>query len=125
MDFEQYPEWNPFILTISGKATKGEKLAVKLQPNPEKKAMIFRPEVLASKPRHEFRWLGHLWFKGLFDGEHRFFLRENEDGSTTFIHEERFTGILVPLLKKILENDTKTGFNRMNEALRQRVLQQI
>lgn len=123
MDFEQYPEWNPFIRSISGKATTGEKLTVKLQPNPKKKAMIFHPEVLASKPHREFRWLGHLWFKGLFDGEHRFFLEANEDGSTTFIHEERFTGILVPLLKKMLENDTKTGFVRMNEALRDRVKQ--
>ena len=123
MEFENYPEWNPFIRSISGNPKTGEKLTVLLQPNPNKKGMVFRPKVLVSQPNREFRWLGHLWFKGLFDGEHRFFLSENEDGSTTFTHEERFTGILVPFLKKMLENDTKPGFIKMNEALRTRVTQ--
>lgn len=125
MDFNRFPEWNPFIRSIKGNAAKGEKLTVTLQPNPDKKGMVFRPTVLASVPNREFRWLGHLWFKGLFDGEHRFFLHEHEDGTTTFTHEERFTGILVPFLRKMLETDTKTGFNRMNEALRQLILKQI
>lgn len=123
MDFEQYPEWNSFIRSISGKAITGETLSVSIQPNPEKKPMAFRPKVLACKPNNEFRWKGKLLFKGLFDGEHRFFLKENADGTSTFTHEERFTGILVPFLKKMLEVDTKNGFIRMNEALRERAVQ--
>lgn len=122
MDFEHYPEWNSFIRSISGNAKVGEQLSVNIQPNPEKKPMKFLPKVLACKPNAEFRWKGKLLFNGLFDGEHRFFLKENPDGTTTFTHEERFTGILVPFLKKMLEVDTKNGFIRMNEALLERAL---
>lgn len=125
MDFERYPEWNPFVRAISGKSEIGEQLTVTLQPNPGKKAMIFKPKVITCEPNRAFSWLGHLFVKGLFDGEHRFLLHEHEDGTTTFTHEERFTGIVVPFLRKMLETDTKTGFNNMNEALCKRVLQQI
>ena len=31
---------------------------------------------------------------------------------------ERFRGILVPLMKKMLDNNTKDGFNQMNQALK-------
>ncbi len=31
-DFEKYPEWNPFIKSISGAHEEGEQLAIKVQP---------------------------------------------------------------------------------------------
>ena len=32
MDFDSYPDWNPFILEINGLAQEGNKLEVTLQP---------------------------------------------------------------------------------------------
>ena len=101
MDFDAYPEWNPFVRSIQGKAEPGQPLAITLQP-PGGSAMKMKPNVLEATENSTFRWLGHLGFKGIFDGEHIFQLRENSDGSTTLIQSENFSGILVPVFKKML-----------------------
>ncbi len=115
---DKYAEWNPFIKSMKGNLKVSEQIEVLLQP-PGSSAMTFKPTVLVFDKNKEFRWLGKLFFKGLFDGEHYFQLTENPDGSTTFVHGEKFSGILVPLLSKILGNTIK-GFNQMNEALKNR-----
>jgi hypothetical protein len=110
--FDQYPSWNPFVKSLEGHVKVGQRIKVKLP------AMNFRPRVLAFEKNKEFRWLGHLLFPGLFDGEHRFQLQDNGDGTTTFIHSEIFKGILVPLFSRMLDNETRTGFQLMNEKLK-------
>ena len=119
-DFETYPTWNPFIKLIEGDIKVGNTFKAIIHA-PNNKPMVFKPRVLVFTPTKEFKWIGHLWFKGLFDGEHRFELLENTDGSTTFIQSEKFTGLLVPLFKSMLEKDTLGGFRLMNEALKKRV----
>jgi hypothetical protein len=37
-----------------------------------------------------------------------------------FIQRERFKGLLLPFLSKILDRDTQRGFNEMNQALKLR-----
>jgi hypothetical protein len=117
-DFNKYPDWNPFIKSIKGVVAVGNKIVARIEP-PEAKGMTFKPKVLAFNKNKEFRWIGHLIIKGLFDGEHKFELIDNEDGSTTFIQSEKFEGILVPLFKKMLDKNTVNGFNRMNEKLKE------
>jgi hypothetical protein len=87
--------------------------------------MIFKPLVLVNESKSEFKWLGKLWFKGLFDGEHRFQLIDNQNGTTTFVQSEKFTGILIPLLTKMLDQKTLKGFIDMNEALKLHAESQI
>jgi len=118
--FEDYPKWNPFVKSIQGNVELGATIIVKLSP-PGAKGMIFKPKVLAFQKNKEFRWLGKLLFKGLFDGEHIFQLIDHQNGTTTFIHSERFTGILVPLFWKQLDNQVRQGFIMMNAALKERV----
>lgn len=120
-DVENYPKWNPFIKSLIGSLGVSEPITVRLQP-PGGNPMTFKPVVLAFDENKEFRWLGKLFFKGLFDGEHYFLLNENQDGTTTFVHGEKFTGMLVGLFGGILEN-TKKGFELMNEALKKLVEQ--
>ena len=81
--------------------------------------MTFKPTVLAFEKNKEFRWIGHLLFPGLFDGEHKFELNDNRNGTTTFKQSEKFAGILVPLFKKMLDNNTKKGFEEMNKKLKE------
>ena len=71
MDFEKYSEWNSFILKISGKQKEGEYLNVQME------GMRFKPKVIKIICGKEFRWLGHLLFKGIFDGEHIFKITKN------------------------------------------------
>ena len=81
--------------------------------------MTFKPTILAFEKNKEFRWLGHLLFPGLFDGEHKFELIDNKNGTTTFIQSEKFKGILVPLFAKMLDNSTTDGFTQMNKKLKE------
>jgi hypothetical protein len=124
MNFNNYPNWNPFILSITGNPKVGQQIEAKIQP-PGAKAMIFKPLVLVNESKSEFKWLGKLWFKGLFDGEHRFQLIDNQNGTTTFVQSEKFTGILIPLLTKMLDQKTLKGFIDMNEALKLHAESQI
>ena len=117
-NFEKYPDWNPFIKSINGELKVGNKIIAHLEP-PEAKGMTFKPTVLSYEANKEFSWLGHLLFAGLFDGQHKFELIDNKNGTTTFIQSEKFKGILVPLFKKMLDYNTVNGFNAMNKKLKE------
>jgi hypothetical protein len=118
-DFEKYGEWNPFIRSIKGDQDVGARLTVFLQPSGTR-GMRFKPRLLQFSEERGIRWLGRLAIPGLFDGEHSFAMSKNADGSVRFVQEETFRGILVPLLRRSLERDTKRGFEEMNRALKAR-----
>jgi hypothetical protein len=120
VDFQKYPEWNPFIKSFEGEIREGESFKVTIQP-PGGKAMTFNPTCLKLAENQEFRWLGHLFFKGLFDGEHIFELSPFGSGQTKFVQRENFRGILVPFIWNQLEPKTKKGFEMMNEKLKELV----
>lgn len=120
IDFDQYPEWNPFLISVKGAPVVGTFLDNEIKTN-EKKIMKFQPEVLVAEANSEFRWIGKTFIKGLFDGEHYFKLKSNEDGSTTLTHGENFSGVLSGVIMKMIEEDTLKGFEAMNSALKQRV----
>lgn len=113
-DFENY-EWNPFIKSLKGSLKEGEIINLELS------TMKFKSQVLIFKENTELRWLGSLLFKRVFDGEHYFKLSENQDGSTTFIHGENFSGILVRPFKNKLLNETRADFIKMNKSLKEKV----
>lgn len=73
--------------------------------------MTFKPTVLAFKHNKEFRWIGKLLFKGVFDGEHKFELIDNGNGTTIFNHSENFKGILVGLFKNNLKTVLEKALN--------------
>jgi len=116
-DFESYPTWNPFIKSISGILTVGQRLVVRLEP-PGASGMTFKPKVTNVEVNKRFSWLGHLLVPGLFDGEHIFELSGDGNGGTRFVQRENFNGILIPLLRKMIDNNTKQGFESMNQKLK-------
>ncbi len=120
MDFAAYPEWNPFVREISGTPVEGEQLTIRLQA-PGHKAMTMTPRVTIAESGHSFSWLGKLWIKGLFDGHHHFRIREQSDGSVLFTQSEDFAGLLAPVLMKTIGEETRDGFELMNDALKRRV----
>lgn len=117
-DFDNYPNWNPFIPSIQGEVKVGNRINVRLEP-PDAKVMNIKPKIIVYTINKEFGWIGHLLFTGLFDGEHKFELRDNGNGTTTFLQSENFEGILVPLLTKLLDNNTTRGFHQMNQKLKE------
>ena len=118
-DLPAYPAWNPFIRRIAGRLAPGARLEVRLEP-PGGMGATLRPTVLAADPGRELRWRGSLGVRGLFDGEHRLALEPAGAGRVRFVQEERFTGLLVPLLAGSLDRHTRPGFDAMNRALKAR-----
>jgi len=114
-NFENYPNWNPFIKSVIGEVKVGKKITVRIEP-PKEKGMTFKPTVLIYEANKELRWIGRLLFPGLFDGEHKFELIDNGNGTITFRQSEKFKGIFVWFLN--VEN-TKKGFEEMNGKLKE------
>ena len=118
IDFKGYPQWNPFIKSIRGDLKVRRRLEV-LMRLPDSKEFRLKPKVTTLKQYHEFSWLGSLLMYGLFDGHHIFEIQENENGTSKFIHKEEFSGILVPLIWKLLNTKTREGFELMNQAIKE------
>jgi hypothetical protein len=117
-NFAAYPEWNPFIRRANGRPEAGAQLEVRIEP-PGGRAMTFKPTVVEAESERELRWLGHLMLPRIFDGEHSFRIEPLDDTRVRFVQAERFTGVLVPLFGKTLEQ-TRRGFEQMNQALKSR-----
>jgi|EndMetStandDraft_7_1072992.scaffolds.fasta_scaffold50285_2 hypothetical protein len=119
LDFDRYPEWNPFVTELRGTPGVGERLRVRLAP-PGGRGITLKPRVTEVTPARAFEWLGRLLVPGLFDGRHRFELAPTTAG-TRFTQHETFTGALVPLLARSLDEHTLAGFEAMNTALAARL----
>jgi hypothetical protein len=116
-DFASYPRWNPFIRHIDGTPEAGKTLRARIEPSGGR-GLTIRPTVLIADRARELRWLGRLLIPGIFDGEHRFVIEPLADGTVRFHQSERFSGLLVPLLRGMLDRDTRRGFTEMNAALK-------
>jgi len=118
-NFGEYSTWNPFIRAVqAGRLEPGAKLLVRMRMPPGGRAYVFRPTVLKVIPAAELRWRGSLWVKGLFDGEHIFIIVPQGLEGSRFIHRERFTGLLTPLLFRFINKNAQKSFEKMNRALK-------
>ena len=138
LEFDRYPEWNPYIRSIEGEPIEGEHLRVRIDP-PRSRAMTFEPEVVANEENRRLAWRGRLAVPFAFDGYHEFHLepidggesseprRTSEDrrssgrNRTRLLHRETFRGALVSLLFD--QDSLEQGFTAMNRALKNRVEQ--
>lgn len=118
-DLDDYPDWNPFIVSSEGTAAVGERLSNRMEP-PGGKAITFRPTVTEVEPNEVFEWLGRLGLPGVFDGRHRFELEATPSGGTHLAHTEELNGALVRFMRKSLDTQTLQGFEEMNAALKTR-----
>ncbi len=119
-DFGNYPNWNPFITSLKGEVEVGKTITVRIEP-PGAGVNTFKPKVTAFEAGKKLSWLGVLLVKGIFDGEHKFELTDNGNGTTTLVQSENFTGILVPFFKKVLNDNTRRGFEAMNRKVKELV----
>lgn len=117
-DFESYQDWNPFIVEISGKLGKGNRLKNTLKNGD--KTFVFKPVIIQLDPGKSFSWLGSLFFKGLFDGKHYFQIEELSQGQVKFIHGEDFSGIFSSVILKNIADDTRVNFIAMNQAIKRK-----
>ncbi|MBN8680133.1 MAG: SRPBCC domain-containing protein [Chitinophagales bacterium] len=113
-----YPEWNPFIVSSKGSIEKGARIENTLRTGD--KTMTFKPVILEVRQGQYFEWLGSLWFKGLFDGQHYFEIQELGPNQVNLVHGETFSGILSGMIFRSIGEDTRNNFVKMNQALKAR-----
>ncbi|KNB50841.1 SRPBCC domain-containing protein [Streptomyces caatingaensis] len=117
-DFGHYGDWNPFVREASGSVTVGARLRLRTHPAGRRPRTV-RPRVCAVVPGRELGWRGRLLVPGLLDREHRFVLTDLDGGGTRLVQHERFTGVLVPLLRRRILAGTG-DLDTFNQALRKR-----
>lgn len=116
-DLGNYQQWNPFIIESSGEVKVGKKINNTMKNGD--KTMTFKPTILNVVENEYFDWLGSLWFKGIFDGQHYFSLEPLNEKQTKLIHGENFSGILSKIILKKIGAETKENFVKMNHALKE------
>ncbi len=116
--FEQYGDWNPFIVSIRGEARPGAQLVNKMMNG--KKPVVFKPVVTRVEENKAFEWLGS-GLGGLFKGRHYFILEPVNEQQTKLIHGEQFTGLLSGPIMTMIGDATLDNFRKMNQALKKRV----
>jgi hypothetical protein len=82
--------------------------------------MTMRSTLLVAELDRELRWIGSLGVPGIFDGEHTFRIESISANRVRFVQEERFSGVLAPLILRVVRESTLQGFEAMNRALKSR-----
>jgi len=116
--FDDYTNWNPFIISIEGNLKPRSRIKVVIQP-PGDSTTVFRPRINTLKRFESFSWIGHFLIVGLFDGHHIFELESIDNQKTRLIHREEFSGLLVTLFWEKVQTKVKAGFESMNVVLKE------
>ncbi|TFV87824.1 SRPBCC domain-containing protein [Blastococcus sp. CT_GayMR16] len=122
-DLPAYAEWNPFITKAAGTFVVGDRLSVSLPPVNAFVAPTLRPLVVEVAPFRRLALrsrLDRFAVPGLFDVELTWTITEH-DGGVRLWQQDRFGGVLAPLLLRALNRHRLTAFNDMNAALKHRV----
>ncbi|MFT6320305.1 MAG: hypothetical protein ACJAT4_001228 [Granulosicoccus sp.] len=114
-DFENYPNWNTFIVSIEGELKEGGRLKNKIMLNG--KENNFTPKILKVIPNQHLEWLGGDPL-GIFKGQHYFKLEAISSTQTKLIHGENFSGLLRGIIMRKIGTATQEGFIQMNKNLK-------
>ncbi len=121
LDFERYPEWNPFITSITGKAEPGAALDVTLGLA-DGRQVHESPSINVLEPETELRWTLVRVHRRFLALEHFFLLRPAGEGRTRLVHGANIQGLFVKLAGHTLTLATRASVG-MNIALKERVEQ--
>lgn len=95
-DAKGYPQWNPTIERIEGHIAEGERLRLHV-PGTKR---TFSPRVSSIVPARRMVWGDGIRF--VFKGVRTFTLEPCSDGSTNFVMEENFSGLVFAAVKGVM-----------------------
>ncbi|MEZ4320107.1 MAG: SRPBCC domain-containing protein [Myxococcota bacterium] len=116
-DAAGYPGWNSTVVKIDGTIAEGERIALVATVNPKR---AFNLTVEALEPNRRMVWSDGMPL-GLFRGARTYELVE-KDGGTEFSMEEVFTGLMAPLITKMIP-DLQPSFDQWGADLKARAEQ--
>ncbi|MGY1778862.1 SRPBCC family protein [Geodermatophilus sp. SYSU D01036] len=121
-DLPAYAEWNPFVTEAAGAVVEGGRLSVRVPPVNAFVRSDLRPTVRQVVPLRRLRvWsrLDRLGVPGLFSVEHTVTLTDH-GGGVRLWQQDRFGGLLAPLLVRSLNQHRLAAFHAMVAALKRR-----
>ena len=118
IDFDKYPEWNPFLTRAEGKAAVGVQVKIVFKFGARDTTLKCR--IVTLEPNRELLWTWHILFPALYGGEHRFAIEPLAENRARFVQREVFNGLLLPLFAKGIDSSTRQGFEAMDQALKAR-----
>jgi uncharacterized protein YndB with AHSA1/START domain len=92
-DATDFPRWNSTVAAIEGQIREGEKLRLRV-PGSDR---VLTPNVSDVVPNQHMMWRDG--FAPVFKGVRTFDLHPGANGSTDFVMRERFSGLLLPVIK--------------------------
>jgi hypothetical protein len=92
-DAKGFSRWNSTVTGIEGEIREGERLRLHV-PGTDR---TFTPTVSGVVPNERMTWTGGI--APLFKGVRTFVLTPRHDSSTDFAMVERFSGLMLPLVK--------------------------
>ncbi len=118
-DLPRYAEWCTLLRHRGGRMGLGERLQLRLElPREQGSSYDFAPTVVAFEPERELAWLGTTGVRGVFDGRHRFVLTPVA-GGTQLLNEETFTGLLLPIIGRMLRG-AQPGYAALTAEIKAR-----
>ena len=112
-DARGYPNWNSTVSRVEGEIREGERLRLHVPGT----SRTFTPTVSGVVPNQRMTWTGGV--APLFKGVRTFLLQPRPDGATEFAMTERFSGLLLPLVRRSLP-DFRPVFERYADDLRRK-----
>ena len=116
MDFDSYPEWNPYMPVVEGHPALGRTLDVRLEP-PGGDAREIEASVVVYKPPRKLRWQSRLLAPGLRDLEYEVIVAPLGPNRTQVVQRARYEGLLVMFADS---GPTTAGLESMASALKRR-----
>jgi hypothetical protein len=93
-DAPGFPSWNSTVTRIEGPIALGQTLKIEVPTAPGR---VFKPKVSALEKDRSMVWSDGM--APMFKGVRTFTLTPRQDGSTEFGMVERFSGLMLPMIK--------------------------
>lgn len=123
VDFQHYPDWNPFTPKVETDLEIGA--PVKLHVNMPGRSTSMRTEwINLVEPGRTLCWGMHMGYPLLLCANRWQILREIENGHTEYQTIDKFSGLLVPLVLALYGEPMRLGFQSVADNLKRRVEEQ-
>ncbi len=117
LDLEAYEDWNPMLRNVQTGLAIGDAVSFEVLRD-DKKPLKLNARITLREEDKALSWKGGNSL--LLSGHHYCRIEKAENGQCRFYHGERFTGLLLPLLRPILR-DAPAQYEAMNDALKARL----
>jgi hypothetical protein len=118
-DLPSWSDWNPIVSKIEGKLDLGAELSITMCDEKGNAGKHYTSIITALEENKRFNFIGKMMANFIFSADRRIEL-EDSQGGTLFIQREIYTGLLVPLFWKKLNEQALPMLKSMNKALKKK-----